>query len=459
MLQGCGCPICNSSTLTSEQFAERLERLYPGKYTLLSDYVNYDTRVKVRYNDCGCVMDVEPRRLTDGNDCPIHYKYKLRKTQESFEKEFHENNGDEYQVVSEYKGINEDITLRHKACGYEYTTTAQNALHKARICPVCHPREASTIVPYVNDICALEPEIYSMLKHPEIDGHKYKSQSNVKLHFICPTCGHEVYQDVGHVKIYGLNCPICNGASSFPEKVMTVLLDKLGVVYYKEYSPEWIAPKRYDFYLPDYSLIIEMDGAFHTNQHQYKGSELGSVVEVDHYKDEIAEKHGIKVIRINADYKDVKIRFDYIMKNIRESELQQIFNISQIPIQESEVEKDDTIFRVVEAWKNTHNYDEIAKELNVSPETVRNYIIKAADNGLISESYEEIKDEHNKDKANKAMIKNGIPVMCNETGEIFPSMNAACRKYHTSIHKCIRGEQKTAGILPDGTKLTWKLVA
>lgn len=458
MINGVGCPVCNSNLITSEEFAERVERLHPGKYTLMSDYVNYDTKMLVKYNECGCVSWVPPYSLTTGKDCIVHHKAKRRKTQEEFEKQFHEKNGDEYQVASKYTLANGKITLRHK-CGYEYETIADKALQGTHPCPFCYPNECKIPTPYANDIYTLDPELYSMLKYPETDGHKYKPSSNVKVWLVCPRCGKEIYQSLNQVKEYGLNCPICGGASSFPEKVMAVLLDKLGVVYYKEYSPEWIAPKRYDFYLPDYSLIIEMDGAFHTNQHQYRGSDLGSVVEVDHYKDEMAEKHGIKVIRINADYRDIRKRFEYIMKNIKESELEQIFNISQIQISESDVEKDDTIFRVVEAWKNTHDFNKIAEELDVCSDTVRNYIMKAANNGLIQQSYEEIKAEHLDKLAHDAMIRNGTPVMCNQTGQIFPSMQAANRKYGIRVDQWLKGHIKTAGILPDGTKMTWKKIA
>lgn len=90
------------------------------------------------------------------------------------------------------------------------------------------------------------------------------------------------------------------GTSKLEKKFAKEFLEKLGVKYEEQFYVDSIK-RYYDFYLPDYKVIIEVDGDY---WHSY-----GKVYEemtptqkknarVDKIKDEWALSHGIPIIRI-----------------------------------------------------------------------------------------------------------------------------------------------------------------
>lgn len=62
---------------------------------------------------------------------------------------------------------------------------------------------------------------------------------------------------------------------------------------------------------------------------------------------------------------------------------------------------------------------------------------------------------------NKLSERSSIAVVCIETGIVYKSATFAGKELgidNSTISKCCRGENKSAGKLPDGTKLHWKYV-
>lgn len=80
--EGCknlgGCPTCylNSQRLTSEEFVEKLEAKYPGKFLLNSEYINSHTPVLLTCICCNNIFDARPNDILSGYGCPICAKKK-----------------------------------------------------------------------------------------------------------------------------------------------------------------------------------------------------------------------------------------------------------------------------------------------------------------------------------------------------------------------------------------------
>lgn len=73
------CPICTKKQLhkektkTNEDFINDIAKIYgEGKYTLLSDYVSSDCKVKLKCNDCGRIFEKEANSFLQHNGCPYH---------------------------------------------------------------------------------------------------------------------------------------------------------------------------------------------------------------------------------------------------------------------------------------------------------------------------------------------------------------------------------------------------
>lgn len=79
-------------------------------------------------------------------------------------------------------------------------------------------------------------------------------------------------------------------------KLYEILLSSYHTVLY-QFKPEWIKPKSFDFCIPEYNIIIELDGRQHFEQVP-KWRTPEEEFENDKYKEDCANDNGYSVIRI-----------------------------------------------------------------------------------------------------------------------------------------------------------------
>ena len=88
------------------------------------------------------------------------------------------------------------------------------------------------------------------------------------------------------------------------------------VIVHRQYALE---NKRYDFYLPEYDLIIERDGEQHYRGIVWDGGDKKKAIQFQHendkYKTELAKTHGLNLCRIPywLDTKEEKIEIMNIL--------------------------------------------------------------------------------------------------------------------------------------------------
>lgn len=131
------CPTCNGHYLFShEEFCEKIENLYPNKYTILSEYTGMENKIVIKYNDCGCIKKVSPKNIfRNGNGCSSHINtenYFL--TQQQYEDKVTKLHGKDYLILSKYKGVHEPIIAFHYKCMKAVMTTDACYLTRANIC-------------------------------------------------------------------------------------------------------------------------------------------------------------------------------------------------------------------------------------------------------------------------------------------------------------------------------------
>ena len=155
----------------------------------------------------------------------------------------------------------------------------------------------------------------------KISPFKITSNNAREFEFICPYCGGVFKRKISTVKRSGVRCRKCV-VSSGETKILNHL-DKNNINYIHDqpYFNDLIGignnPLRPDFILPDYKIWIEYDGEFHYKK-MYDDNSFEILKNHDKRKNEYAEKHGWKMIRIPY------WEFDNI-ENILEKEL--IFKI------------------------------------------------------------------------------------------------------------------------------------
>lgn len=143
-LKGRRCPKCASIK------RGHLQRYDPNKfqqevsevegYSLLSQYTISTEKVKIKHDYCAKTYEVKPFDFLSGKRCP-HCKgrtigEKLKKSQETFEKEVTEITNGEYVVIGEYSTARTHIKIKHNSCGNVYNVAPTHFLRGDR-CAKC----------------------------------------------------------------------------------------------------------------------------------------------------------------------------------------------------------------------------------------------------------------------------------------------------------------------------------
>lgn len=203
--------------------------------------------------------------------------------------------------------------------------------------------------------------------------------SNKKIYAVCPDCGRIKTKKtiINNIyKCHSIKCS-CSDGQSYPFKLMFNVLEQLGIDFETEYSPDWISPKRYDFHLQKYNIIIEMDGSIGHGKKNHSKSKLTAEEskEIDDYKDRLADEHNIEVIRIDCE----KSKLEYIVNNILNSNLNSLFDLSDIDWNKAEKFALSNLCKKACEIKS-ENLDmtttEIGKIIRVSSTTVASYLKK-----------------------------------------------------------------------------------
>lgn len=353
-----------------------------------------------------------------------------------------------YIPLEEYKGSNVKIKWLCYKNSLHIFEMRPRAIFDGQGCPYCSGNKL--LVGY-NDCWTTRPDIAVWLKNPE-DGYSHFCNSHKKVYWLCPNCGNEIYKDFHSVSQRGLACSVCGDGVSYPEKIIISMLNQLKIGYIHDKPRPWSDKKRYDFYLPDYNLIIETHG----NQHYAHGfSSINSkktknktrTLEEeqinDFYKRELAFTNNIKHY-IELDCRESEL--GYIKNSIINSELNCLFDLSKVDWIQCELDTHKTFFiDVLNHWNSgIRNSVDIAKLLNLDRHTVQKYLKVAASHSMCDYNSE----EGLKNGREKAYAVNCRKVVCTETKQIFNSIKDAAffaKVTYQGISSACRGEQETSG--------------
>jgi hypothetical protein len=269
--------------------------------------------------------------------------------------------------------------------GYEGWILESNLL-KGQNCACC---ENQIVVEGIKDIPTTAPWMIPYFQGGYDEAKKYTKSSSKKIYPICPVCGRVKSTKVIIANIYkyhSIGCS-CGNSVKYPNKFAFNLLEQLNIDFVSEYSPEWIKPKSYDFYfeLNNKKYILEMDGGFHNHDNSMSGQTKEKSQFIDDEKDKLAEKQGIEVIRIDCDYLNIENRFNYIRQNIvNNNKLNKLFDLNNIDW--NKIEEFALLNFVKMAWtmweSGIHNVNDIAKNIKMSPRTIRSYLTRGTERGL-----------------------------------------------------------------------------
>lgn len=283
-----------------------------------------------------------------------------------------------YGIKNKNKQVAKWYKYKCNKCGYDEGWVIESALLRGNGCSCCCHNPQVTIKG-INDLATTHPWMIPYFVNIE-DCYNHTYSSGDKVLMKCPDCGK--IKD-NKVKIYNLynkksiGCS-CGDGIKYPEKFMMEFLNQLGIKYTYQYMPEWIKPKRYDFYfeLNNKKYIIETDGSFHKKDNTMSGQTKKESEFVDNEKDRLAIEHDIKVLRIKTYESDI----EYIKNKILESNLNELFDLSNIDwIKCEEFALKNIVKEVCKYWSNKKENEftsDLEKYFKISRTSIITYLKK-----------------------------------------------------------------------------------
>lgn len=255
-------------------------------------------------------------------------------------------------------------------CGGTYKAVQHNL--KWTTCHHCY--ESNTIPKYA-------PWMIDYFQGGYDEAIQYQCTSHDRIFPVCPKCGEISSKPIKIISLYtrGMSCSCSNNGMSFPEKILYSLLEQLNIDFVFQASTAYLkfnsdSLRIYDFYLPQYSMIIETHGMQHyKNIKNWNNSDNQN--ENDIYKKQIAKDNGIdKYIEIDCRYSKIK----WIKNAIMNSILPQILNFKEDDINWkicSDYKYKDLIKRICEDYNNNYfTTSELAEKYHISTGAVNRYL-------------------------------------------------------------------------------------
>lgn len=205
------------------------------------------------------------------------------KEQSLIERRITELHNGEYELISEYTGTKNRITLRHKPCGHEYSRKANEFLNEgAGLCPVCNKRQGhSTRSLKEEDIPEYLKEHIGD-KYTYVSGYVKLSDTNTILR--CNECGNEFKASISRVTgKRKRGCPMCannrRGGKVKEKYLEDILQDKhtennneslrvdqiasyISEIYNGEIIRNYKDKMELDVYIPELKIGFEYNGIY-----------------------------------------------------------------------------------------------------------------------------------------------------------------------------------------------------
>lgn len=265
------CSICKHkevgihNTKSTEDFVKEMNNINP-KIRIIGEYKGSHQKIK-----CECMihqfefMGSPTHLLTGQTGCKhcITIKQKNKTlSHEQYVQDVHKVNPNVL-ILGEYTGSIDKIEAQCKICGYVWTPTA-SSIKQGNGCPRCVGRYKTT-EEYKQEISQINPDV-------EIIGEYINSYTMI-------SCRCKICNDIWSVKPTNLKytgCPHCK--KSRGERLIMNYLNSRGIGYETQKTYSNLVginggSLSYDFYLPDYNILIEFQGEQHEHPVEYFGGE------------------------------------------------------------------------------------------------------------------------------------------------------------------------------------------
>lgn len=232
------------------------------------------------------------------------------------------------------------------------------------------------VAPNINSIHVLAPYVEKFLVNKE-DSYKYSPNSSFELECKCADCGKEYLRSCYKLTHYGVPC-ICGDGFSYPEKFMFNILRQLKI----KFTPQFYLDNslyRYDFYLNDYDILIEVNGIQH-----YKQKWERDEVDNDKNKKDFAFSCGYTEENyIVLDCRESNLEF--IKSSVINSKINELFDLNAVDFVEcAEFATSNFAKTACDLWNLGKNIQDISQQMLLDKHTIIAYLKQGNDNNWCS---------------------------------------------------------------------------
>ena len=305
LLQGRGCPVCANKRkslfkpMTHEEYVKRVNNINPN-LEVIGTYIGSKIKISHKCKIDGHVWDVIPGNILRGAGCPICAIKKFAKKKRLSDSEYKKRLkiiSPHIKVIDKYNCANNKIMHYCETHNEYFMITPANAL-KGCGCSKCtfdkkRKARAWTQTQYIEELANVNPNIKvvgtyinaatPILHRCIIDNFEWKcSPSNL---------------------LQGHGCPECSSKSSRGELQICDYLKRHNIEYIQQFRFDDCKDKNtlpFDFYLPNYNMLIEYDGRQHYESVDIFGGEEQLKLQQKHdkIKDDFCKENGISLLRI-----------------------------------------------------------------------------------------------------------------------------------------------------------------
>lgn len=185
---------------TQEEFCEKLNAKWPGKFEVLGRYDGAQAPLLVRCKSCGAEFTIPPVKLMQRGKCRQCRFNDQRMTTEQYRVKLDARFCGRFELLSEYHGCDRPVLVRCRVCGYEIEQNAAQFLYKGS-CVRCFNRGMAKLhADYVAEIDAKYGGEYTVL------GQYTKALAKILIRH--NKCGRE-YWSAARSLLVGCGCPYC----------------------------------------------------------------------------------------------------------------------------------------------------------------------------------------------------------------------------------------------------------
>lgn len=308
-LNGMSCPKCRISKIkdTTKSFKEKIQnkRKDYKDFEIIGEYINAKEKIEIKHLVCNKSFFMKPGNFVNLlHNCPrcssnslVHITTVLE-----LQKMINDvSNG--YELVNEIpKKFSEKVHLLHSVCGKVYTTTLSNFLSttKPRRCHHCSGNKKLSLNEIKHSIESSDKNTFKLISTVYENVHG-------KIKVFHTECNREFLTTYNHFR-NGDRCPFCSNIVN-SKAVLDIVdfLNSKNILYKREYTySDLVSDKgkvlRFDFYFPEYNVLLEYDGKQHFVYNEntiFNKETFLRIKKHDKMKDEYCLNNNIRLVRIN----------------------------------------------------------------------------------------------------------------------------------------------------------------